>query len=216
MINRRFRTPALLAAALLFSAACSDMTRNPVAPPEEADYLLRRTVSTVVGVTESLVETVVDVLQLTDATLLQRSTPVNQMILAGAEIGRDGGVITLPAVGLTVYFPAGAVRTPTTITVSAIQGSAVAYEFQPHGIQFQKPVWVVQDFSRTELADNLRLLRDLEGGYFPSADLIDGPNGTAQIQEFRPIHLFDGNRVGFTVEHFSGYAFTSGRAASTR
>jgi hypothetical protein len=69
-----------------------------------------------------MVERVVDVLQLTDATLLQRSTPVNQIILAGAEIGRDGGVITLPAVGLTVDFPASAVRTPTMITVSDRNG----------------------------------------------------------------------------------------------
>jgi hypothetical protein len=77
-----------------------------------------------------------------------------------------GGTITLPTSGLTVTIPVGAIRTGTlTITVRAIAGKSVAYDFQPHGVVFTKELTLSQDLSKTSWKSlgNVKLY----GGYYP-------------------------------------------------
>jgi hypothetical protein len=66
-------------------------------------------------------------------------------------IDQSGGVITIPATGLTMEFPAGAVSGPLTITVTADQ-QYVAYKMDPAGTQFLKDVTVTQSLANTTLS----------------------------------------------------------------
>src|SRR5436309_274804 len=69
-------------------------------------------------------------------TVLQRSTPLANSITASKTIGVLGGTLSLPGAGLVVVVPPGAVLQATTISVTALAGSNVAYEFSPHGTTF--------------------------------------------------------------------------------
>src|SRR5215203_3992496 len=80
----------------------------------------------------------------TTMNVVTRDTPLAATQSASATIGISGGQISLPGVGLTVIVPAFAVTSSTTITVTAVAGNAVAYEFAPHGLQFNVPVVVRQ------------------------------------------------------------------------
>ena len=112
-------------------------------------------------------------------------------------------MITLPGAGLTVVVPAGAVSAPTAITVSAPQGSAVWYEFQPHGIQFAVPLQLTQDLRGTNYSSLLS--PPLKGAY-----MVDGTQdataSTALVSEViaSTLDLFR-TKVTFPVRHFSGY-----------
>src|SRR5215210_8713338 len=66
-------------------------------------------------------------------------------------IGPAGGTISIPATGLTVSFPAGAVTAPITITITADE-KYVAYKMAPEGTRFLKDVIVTQSLSTTEFA----------------------------------------------------------------
>src|SRR3954462_2520002 len=60
-------------------------------------------------------------------------------ISVSKRIDVSGGVIAIPATGLTMVFPAGAVSNPTTITVTS-DDKDVAYRMEPSGIHFNKDV----------------------------------------------------------------------------
>ncbi|HET7233382.1 MAG TPA: hypothetical protein VFJ16_25445 [Longimicrobium sp.] len=140
--------------------------------------------------------------------VLQRLVPLTATYSAGATIGVAGGTLRIPAAGVTVTFPSGAVAAPTFIQVTAPAGGNVAYQFEPHGITFQKPVVITQDLGLTQLVQNLLLASSLEGAYFSSDTQLGA--GTALVQEEIPatvdvLQL----RMTFPIRHFSGYAVTS-------
>jgi hypothetical protein len=125
-----------------------------------------------------------------------------------------GGTITLPTSGLTVTIPVGAIRTGTlTITVRAIAGKSVAYDFQPHGVVFTKELTLSQDLSKTSWKSlgNVKLY----GGYYPGE--VDDVNSLATITESFAVTIrSDGTKrttfADWKIGHFSGYVLTSGRA----
>lgn len=125
-----------------------------------------------------------------------------------------GGTITLPTSGLTVTVPVGAITTGTlTITVRAIAGKSVAYDFQPHGVQFAKALTFKQDLAKTswKTLGNVTLY----GGYYPGE--VDDANSLATITESFIVKVTtDGKKrttfAEFEIRHFSGYVLTSGRA----
>jgi hypothetical protein len=148
-------------------------------------------------------------------TVLRRTMPLRSTISRSVEIGPDGGEIRIREAGVRIVFPAGAVGEPTTITMTATGGWNVAYEFEPHGLQFAAPVTIEQDLRGTLAARFRSMAGELQGAYY------DTTLGDGYVD---PWHLFatvrenlsgksDHRRTTFSFEihHFSGYLVSSGR-----
>ena len=179
---------AIAAAALLFAAAgCNDTVTSGDAPRVPR------------GPSGGLVGGLL-------VSVVQRTLPLQQNYTATATIGTAGGSIAIPAAGFRITFPAGAVSAPVTVRATALAGSNVAYEFEPHGITFAKEPVISQDLGLTSVVGQL-LSTPLQGGYFADDSLLG--DGVATISETRPatVDLLR-LRTTFTIRHFSGYAVT--------
>ena len=147
--------------------------------------------------------------------LVKRTFTLGEDISTTTTITPEGGFLFFEQAGLILYFPAGAVSEPLTITATALKGNRVAYDFQPHGVTFNVPIYVAQMLVQTELNTPRALKKrpDVWGGYLSNgaADIL--ADGSANLTE-----VFDAFFHGkgsetlavFTTTHFSGYAFGSG------
>jgi hypothetical protein len=131
-----------------------------------------------------------------------------------ATIGVLGGQMSLPGTGLTLIIPALALTAPTTITVTAVAGSEVAYEFEPHGLQFNVPLIVRQSLDGTSASQQHGVIPGvLYGGYFADPSGLDQLTGTALVDEVLRVSI---DRVlgmaTFSVSHFSGYLLGTGES----
>jgi hypothetical protein len=75
-------------------------------------------------------------------------------------IGAEGGTIMLPDTAVVITVPAGALTTPTTITIEPVTNTNVAgvgkaFRLTPHGTQFKKPVAIT--FSYAAISDSVTL-----------------------------------------------------------
>lgn len=128
-----------------------------------------------------------------------------------ATLDERGGSVFLPAGGLLVVVPPGALDGPTTLTATALKGGLVAYELGPHGTRFKVPVEMYQDLDVTETPAPAELSR-LEAGYFAGRGDLDQEGKRARIDEFVPTRVGTfGRTVRFEVSHFSGYVIATGR-----
>lgn len=142
--------------------------------------------------------------------MLKRSTDLARTS-ATKTIGPAGGHIQIGRAGVRVDFAPGAVTEPTAITVTAVAGRDVAYDFQPHGLQFHAPVLVRQSLRGTTAWKNALLAAQLQGSYFDRL-FVDATRTYARSLERRPARLRDDGRfVEFTIEHFSGYMLSTGK-----
>jgi hypothetical protein len=154
-----------------------------------------------------------------------RSTPLAAPVTVSYRIDpKRNGSVELPGTGLRIDVPAGAVDAPVTITATAVPGSVVAYEFQPHGLVFKRPLQARQDLRAlapsvlSQLQSVLSGLlsgkvstSQLEIAYFANPSALDGGD-TVSVQEFLASALdFGSGRVEFSIEHFSGYMVAWGR-----
>ncbi|HEX2719241.1 MAG TPA: hypothetical protein VHM67_16360 [Gemmatimonadaceae bacterium] len=138
--------------------------------------------------------------------VLQRDVALPAPITVTQIIGSEGGRVVVPGAGLTVDFPAGALAAPTPITVTALAGRAVAYEFGPHGITFAKPVTLTQDLEPTVVTRWTAQWIRLKGGYFKSQTDLISRLLRAIVQELIPANTdADDMVVRFDIRHFSGY-----------
>jgi ZU5 domain len=135
---------------------------------------------------------------------LQRRVPLADDISVSAQIGLHGGVISIPKAGFLLVVPPGAVSAPTNFRVTALEGSAIAYEFEPHGVTFARELRASQDLSHARNVLSLAPL--LKAGYFAHKQQI-GANGlTALVSE-----IFLGSvdlsltQFRWGIPHFSGY-----------
>ncbi|MEN9818722.1 MAG: hypothetical protein RLZ32_2602 [Gemmatimonadota bacterium] len=183
----------VLAAAAVTLAACAD---DPMAPGPDLAFSGGKLPSAA------------------KVKLLKRTPPLKTVETKSLTItATKGGTITLPTAGLTVTVPVGAIRTGSlTITVRAHAGKSVAYDFQPHGVVFAKPLTLTQDLGKTSWKQLGNVT--LYGGYYPGE--VDDANSLATITESFPIRITtDGkkvNRASFDIWHFSGYIVSTGRA----
>jgi len=130
---------------------------------------------------------------------------------ASALIGPAGGVLSLPATGLRLVVPAGAVSRPTQFGVTALEGKLVAYDFEPAGSVFPVALRVEQDpsFIDTKHVNSSSML----AGYFPSRTDLDQAGATGNVAELIPTTRSSGSIV-FSIWHFSGYMMSWGLADS--
>jgi hypothetical protein len=149
--------------------------------------------------------------------VLKRSKPLQQAVTASATIGPEGGVLRLDDAGVWIEFGPGAVSTRTLITITALAGKEVAYEFAPHGLTFTGSVVVHQDLRKTVAGFNTHSALQLQGAYFDGdldGHFVDPQHDYARIDESRPASVNDdATWLAFTIKHFSGYLLSSGRAA---
>ena len=152
---------------------------------------------------------------------LKRLKPLDGALTASAVIDRRGGELQIRKAGITVKVPSGAVSAPTRFTVTALAGDLVAYEFEPHGIQFARPLEAAQELRVTTLGNNGHnstevALSELRAAYFPTTQSLDFDRGVARVLEFEPTTIdLHGHEVRWEIRHFSGYMVSSGRYATS-
>ncbi len=139
-------------------------------------------------------------------TPLQRLTPLTSDITVSKTIGILGGAIAIPQAGVSIIVPPLALSSAKTIKVTAMAGSNVAYEFEPHGIRFTTPLVMTQDLSKTQArTGGLVNALSLVGGYFPDS------SQPTTVTELLSLNVSLLNQVGvMTIWHFSGYIIAGG------
>jgi hypothetical protein len=146
----------------------------------------------------------------TTVQVIRRNTPLATAVSASSVVGLFGGQISIPSAGIKVVVPPLAVMSPTRITVTAVAGDQVAYEFEPHGTHFLVPLLVTQNLTGTN-ATNGGLLKPLVAGYFASKSDLDPLGGTGLVSELLGVVLnLSSKSATFPVFHFSGYLIASG------
>lgn len=140
-------------------------------------------------------------------TPLQRTEPLSNSLSTSATVGPLGGTLALPGAGLLVVVPPLALSSKQTISVTAVAGSNVAYEFAPHGLKFNLPLVVTQNLAVTQAGRNgLVSPLSLFAGYFPDSTKPTSITESLNVN----VNLLNQAAV-FSVWHFSGYILASGR-----
>jgi hypothetical protein len=142
-------------------------------------------------------------------TPLLRTTPLATNVTASTVVGTLGANVSIPSAGLNIVIPPLAIAPGTRVTVTALAGSKVAYEFQPHGIRFGVPLIATQSLRGTQ-AQSGGLINPLSlfAGYFP-----DQTQPTS-ITELLNVNVSLLNQTSiFSIWHFSGYIIATGRAS---
>jgi hypothetical protein len=139
--------------------------------------------------------------------------PLDSPLTVSQTIDQSGGTISIPQTGLTIEFPAGAVTSAVTISVTPDE-KYVAYKMEPAGTQFLKDVRVTQLLNTTSIF-GLPLTTGLYGAYIADDNVNLG--GILPVLEIEPSNtlfsllspLFPQAEV-WTIRHFSRYILASG------
>jgi hypothetical protein len=207
----KFSFRSLLAMSLVAAGAlaCSDSPTTARFSPQAANPTMAR-----IKATDSLMF-VTETSFSDTALVLKRFKPLEADISVSAVIGKAGGSINLNLAGGKIDIPAGALDTDTQITMTALAGTNVAYEFQPHGLTFKVPVKVQQTIAGTWAAEYPRLLKGMHGSYYDNASLdsafIDAGKYFALVREHQIGYLeSNASQIKFYIGHFSGYMVSCG------
>lgn len=205
-----FRFLSALALAAGGALACTETPTTARFSPQRANVSFAR-----VKATDSLMR-VTEVTFSDTALVLKRLVPLATNLSQTAIIGPAGGSIKLDGAGAKIDIPAGALAAPTSITMTALAGYSVAYEFQPHGLTFAVPVKVQQTIAGTWAATYPRLLAGMHGSYYDQASLesafIDRVGFLAHVKEHQIGYLeSNASQIKFYIGHFSGYLVSCGR-----
>ena len=132
------------------------------------------------------------------------------------DVDASGTTLHHPGTGLTITVPAGAVAGPTHITVFALRGAALAYRFEPHGLQFAQPIQLTQSLHGLLLGAASQPIPRLFAGYFADDSLTTDASGNARVIEILPVQIdVRAHNVVLFVRHFSGYTVASAASDST-
>jgi len=193
-------------------AACVDTSTSPAtkfSPSFRGPEFAR------IKATDSLMN-VTDITYSDTGLVLKRLTPLATDISATAVIGPEGGSIKINEAGGKIDIPAGALSAPTTITMTALAGPNVAYEFQPHGTVFAQPVKVQQDLRLTWASTYPVLLKSAHGAYYDQSldsSFVDPGKYLMKVKEHEIGYLeTNTTQLKFYIGHFSGYVVLCGRA----
>lgn len=148
----------------------------------------------------------------TTVNVLQRNAPIAQATTS-ATIGPFGGTLSIPSAGLTVVVPPFAVSAPLTITITAVAGTQVAYEFGPSGTKFLVPLIATQNLVGTAAYNGTVNPTALFSGYFKALSDLNPLAGTASITELLGAGVSaTGQSLTFPIPHFSGWVIASNRS----
>ena len=192
------RRTSILLLGLVAVASCSESRPTepvvPIAPTAAASPDL---LGGVVGTVTNLIV----------VPAVQRTTPIAESITVSKAIGSAGGTLSIPAAGVTVVVPKGALASSTVITMTARAGYLVAYDFAPHGITFAKPLSFTQSLSGT----NLTLLQApfLKLGYYTDPSLLGKTVATVSELLGGTVNSLSWS-FSSKINHFSGYILTCG------
>jgi hypothetical protein len=132
-----------------------------------------------------------------------------------AVVGPDGATLSLPGADFTINIPAGALSTPTAITIVSRAGSYVVYDMLPHGLRFAVPVTAVQGLS-TIAAYGTSATNNIRTAYLSRANeqvALDGSVSPVEL-EAATTYFYGAQPVAethlWTVNHFSRYILISG------
>ena len=202
--NNRFvvvRTAGFIATAAMIAlaSACSNDT---VTAPQSTSRK---------GLTGDLLSGVTGLL--IPAKALERDTAIESMTRSFTITRDGGGRLELDEAGLRIDVPSGAILTNSlTITVTVLPGKSVAYDFQPHGTRFLRPLAFRQDLEGTSW-DHSGFKGTLNGGYFRSTQQLNLLTGRALLDELFPVTVKT-HELRFDINHFSGYMVSGGRQGS--
>lgn len=127
------------------------------------------------------------------------------------DAGPGGTLVRRPSIGLTITVPPGALAANTHITVTALRGAAIAYRFEPHGLQFAVPLELRQSLRGSKIPRGTLSTAPLVLGYFASDSLAtDAATGQARVVEILPLMVdVKGQAAILSIHHFSGYTVAS-------
>ena len=131
-----------------------------------------------------------------------------------------GGTISLPGADFSITFPPGALSQDLTITVVALGGASVAYDFLPHGTQFNVPVVATQQLGNTSVGNLTGLVPPLYAGYLPDGyETISSTGGALALEIETSTTIFNLSGTPVTqvwyLNHFSRYILGSNDATAT-
>jgi hypothetical protein len=147
---------------------------------------------------------------------LLRTAPLAQTVVVTKTLSSGGGGIAVPGTDFQLQVPNGAFSGKRmTFTITAYAGSVVAYDFQPHGVKFLKPLKAVQQLGHTNWKSfNLPsgFYQSSAGAYFSDSTQVDWVTGLATVNEFMPTGVnVGGATMTWDIPHFSGYIVSWGR-----
>jgi ZU5 domain len=190
---RSLTTLAVAAAATFIASGCAN--DSPAAPKSEvtvAQGSLTSTLGSLLGTPKTI-------------TPVLRTTPLPSDVSVAKTIGVLGGTLVIPEAGVTIVVPPLAVSKPTDFRVTARAGSALAYDFEPHGIKFAVPLVMTQSLRGVQTDKGLLNL-GLSLGYYPD------PTKPTSVTELLNVTIDLVNQTAIsTIWHFSGYIYASGR-----
>ncbi|MEP7384212.1 MAG: hypothetical protein ABI910_21225 [Gemmatimonadota bacterium] len=138
---------------------------------------------------------------LTHVRPLNRLVALDHDIEVSRTIGSGGGTIAIPETGFRLTVPAGAVTSNTRFVVRALEGTAVAYEFEPHGTVFRRSLVATQSLDGT-----IPRLGLLQAAYFRDRALINPSGLTAVVSELLGgVTNLLNHSFTWRIDHFSGY-----------
>jgi hypothetical protein len=193
-----------VAALTILATACGDATTSPTASAAPSTPRL---------------STVATTTTLTPAQGLLRTTPLAANVVVVKTLSSGGGGISIPGTDFQLQVPNGAFAGKSmTFTITAYAGNVVAYDFQPHGVVFLKPLKAVQQLGHTNWKSfNLPAgyYPAWSGAYFADSTQLNLSTGAALINEFMPGGVnVGGATMTWDIPHFSGYMIATGRMAS--
>jgi len=199
------RRIALMAAGIALFSACSS---EPISAPPAQIATPTAPNASLGGLLGGVVNIVTNLLSVPG---LQRNVGLPSNITVSQTIGSAGGTLSIPAAGVTVVVPAGALASNTVITMTARSGRLVAYDFAPHGIVFLKPLVFTQNLAGT----NASLLNagQIQLGYYADPSQLTLVGGLVSELLGGNVNLLAWTYTG-QIRHFSGYLISSGRVGA--
>ena len=209
--SRKTTRLAILAAAT-FAIACGDSTTTTEPPSARSASTDARQNDGLSGSGKSTITSAAS----TCVQALQRLIPLRSAVTYTKVISSNGGKISVPEADFELDVPSGAFDGKAiTFTVTAYAGSTIAYDFQPHGIVFRKPLKAIQHLDHTNWGSQKLpngYFPSLTGAYFSDTTKFNLNSGWGIVDEFESTQLSDGGRtVIWDIPHFSGYIVASGR-----
>ncbi len=176
-------------------SACSDAAGPSVSAPDHSvDPAVDQALANARAVSSAIPESFV-------AQGLLRDRALPSAIVVAKLITSEGATIDIPAADFELQIPRGAVAAPLMITVTALPGEAIAYDFEPHNATFAEPLRLVQRLNHTHVADSSDASMIDQAGIAVASDSV--------ASQAKP--GVNGDLLSFMLRRFSGYMASTGR-----